>query len=393
MIFKSFFRILVIDEYARYLKSFRHPLPNCDGLPSTIYVELAVVTSTFCEADRITRDIAEDTFLKLNDILKPRDGGAPVRCVLVEGSPGIGKSTLVWQMRHKWEELQTMRQYKIVVLVKLKEVQRAKLLEDILPQYGNMNELLTAFGRGNGMLLILDGFDELPREQRKKGSLFIDLIIGGQLPDATIVVTSRSSVTADLSKYQFDRHLKILGFTREKVEEYARSKSEHFLQYINSNVIIKGMMYLPLNAFIVASIFEDTDFPQIKTMTHLFDALTRSLVRRHLVREEQVPDEFVMPPSFQSREDVDKLPPSVRDQFYKLVHIAYEGLTSEKYTYTLIYGFDHLGLMQIKLKLKVFGPTYEFSYLHLILQEKKLKRFLSKSEGCSDEEIYHWFTM
>ena len=24
---------------------------------------------------------------------------------------------------------------------------------------------------------------------------------------------------------------------------------------------------------------------------------------------------------------------------------------------------------------------------------KKLKRFLSKSKGCSDEEIYHWFTM
>ena len=26
-------------------------------------------------------------------------------------------------------------------------------------------------------------------------------------------------------------------------------------------------------------------------------------------------------------------------------------------------------------------------------QTSKLKRFLSKSKGCSDEEIYHWFTM
>ena len=26
-------------------------------------------------------------------------------------------------------------------------------------------------------------------------------------------------------------------------------------------------------------------------------------------------------------------------------------------------------------------------------QTRKLKRFLSKSEGCSDEEIYYWSTM
>ena len=25
--------------------------------------------------------------------------------------------------------------------------------------------------------------------------------------------------------------------------------------------------------------------------------------------------------------------------------------------------------------------------------KQEIKRFLSKSKGCSDEEIYHWFTM
>ena len=30
---------------------------------------------------------------------------------------------------------------------------------------------------------------------------------------------------------------------------------------------------------------------------------------------------------------------------------------------------------------------------HNTCRYKKLKRFLSKSKGCSDEEIYHWFTM
>ena len=29
----------------------------------------------------------------------------------------------------------------------------------------------------------------------------------------------------------------------------------------------------------------------------------------------------------------------------------------------------------------------------VIIIKVQLKRFLSKSKGCSDEEIYHWFTM
>ena len=52
-------------------------------------------------------------------------------------------------------------------------------------------------------------------------------------------------------------------------------------------------------------------------------------------------------------------------------------------------------------KLMVETKTSQYMHdieLHFTEKEKrtqtsKLKRFLSKSKGCSDEEIYHWFTM
>ena len=40
--------------------------------------------------------------------------------------------------------------------------------------------------------MLIYGFDELPREQRQEGSVYIDLLKGRLLPEATIIVTSLS---------------------------------------------------------------------------------------------------------------------------------------------------------------------------------------------------------
>ena len=88
--------------------------------------------------------------IALKDILKPREDGKPVRCVLVEGAPGIGKSTLAWEVCHKWEELDSVKHYELVVLVQLREkkAQEARCLEDLLPcgATTNMKELVAAIG-------------------------------------------------------------------------------------------------------------------------------------------------------------------------------------------------------------------------------------------------------
>ena len=389
-------------QYKQFLKKcYRQPLPDDDKLLITAskhYIELAVISKkdiTRKQADEFTKKslhgLTEEILCKkapiaLDHTLKPREDGTPVRCVLVEGAPGIGKSTLAWEVCHKWEELEGVKQYELVVLVCLREkkAQEARCLGDLLPcdATTNTKELLAAIGEGKGMLIVCDGFDELPREQRQEGLVYIDLLKGRLLPEATIIVTSRPSVSADLwslCQHNIHRHLEVIGFTKERIKRFAESVFSRdilagFLSYITSNPPIYGMMYIPLNAIIVALIYQDsydTDTPFPTTMTQLFDALTRGLIRRHLVSTRRVPSEYCMPPSLQCTEDISKLPPLVAQQLLQLARVAYESLCEKKYIFTdLGEDFEHLGTMKKTTSVNVCtGPGCSYSFLHLTLQE------------------------
>ena len=53
--------------------------------------------------------------------------------VLAEGPPGIGKSTLCWELCRQWDTLKSLQDYKIVLQLKLRErrVQNASSLQEI----------------------------------------------------------------------------------------------------------------------------------------------------------------------------------------------------------------------------------------------------------------------
>ena len=389
-------------QYKQFLKKcYRQPLPDDDKLLTTAskhYIELAVISKkgiTRKQADEFTRKslhglteeiLREKAPIALDHILKPREDGRPVRCVLVEGAPGIGKSTLAWEVCHKWEELESVKQFVLVVLVRLREkkAQEAHCLDDLLPcdATTNMKELLAAIGEGEGMLIVCDGFDELPHEQRQEGSVYIDLLKGRLLAEATIIVTSRPSVSAELwslCQHNIDRHLEVIGFTREDIKRYAESVFcgdilAGFLSYITSNPPIYGMMYIPLNAVFVALIYQDsydTDMPFPTTMTQLFDALICGLIRRHLVSTCRVSSKYCMAPSLQRTEDISKLPPVVAQQLLQLAKVAYESLCRKRFVFTdLGEDFEHLGTMKKTTSVNVCtGPGCSYSFLHLTLQE------------------------
>ena len=400
----AYFALLaaIKEQYKHFLKKcYRQPLPDDDKLLTTAskhYIQLAIISKegiTSSQADEFTKKslhglteeiLCKKSPMQLEDILKPSEDGIVPRCVLVEGAPGIGKSTLAWEVCHKWEELESVKQYELVVLVCLREkkAQEARCLEDLLPCDATTDnkELLDAIREGHGVLIVCDGFDELPREQRQKGSVYIDLIKGRLLPEANIIVTSRPSVSAELwnlCQHNIDRHLEVIGFTREDIKRFAESvfsgdKLAGFLSYITSNPPIYGMMYIPLNAVIVALIYQDrynTDTLFPTTMTQLFDAFTRGLIRRHLVSTCQVPSEYCMPPSLQHVGDIGKLPPVVIQQLLQLFKVAYDSLSNKKIVFTdLGEHFEHLGTMKKTTSLNVcIGPGCSYSFLHLSLQE------------------------
>ena len=186
-----------ILTYAQELKDkYQRSLPDEEKVYTQIdcskyYINLAVISSeevTRQEADEFTRKtlhglteevMQKKTPIALQDVLKPGHDSKPVRCVLIEGAPGAGKSTLAWELCHKWEELEIVKEFKLVVLVQLREksAQEAQKISDLFPTPKNtsIEDVLDSIGKGKSLLLVLDGFDELPREQRQKNSVYIQL--------------------------------------------------------------------------------------------------------------------------------------------------------------------------------------------------------------------------
>ena len=195
-------------QYANnYLKPYyqNEPVARDDKLsiaPCSEFINLALVDKgrtiheddTFSEAS-LDSDVdeirGEKSPLELDDIVP-----SGTRFVLVEGPPGIGKSTLAWELCRKWDTLTSLKHYKMVLLLKLRErrVQNATSLEDLIHhedkqfQRKVVNEVRKC--EGEGVLFILDGFDEMPSVVHDENRLIMQLISGSCLPKATRLVTS-----------------------------------------------------------------------------------------------------------------------------------------------------------------------------------------------------------
>ena len=127
-------------------------------------------------------------------------------------------------------------------------------------------------------------------------------------------------------------------------------------------------------------------------MTQLFDALTRGLIRRHLVSTRQVPSEYCMPQSLQLTKDISNLPPRVAQQLLQLARVAYKGLCKKRYVFTdLGEDFEHLGTMKKTTSVNVCtGPGCSYSFLHLTLQEYLTALHIAIVNPSAGFELVKW---
>ena len=326
-------------------------------------------------------DDSPSSIVALNDILKPDKEGKPVQLVLIEGTSGIGKTTLAWQLCHRWakEQLDSLKNYDLVVLVHLKKkrAQIATKLEHLLP-YGNttdLEDLIVAMGNGEGVLIVCDGFDELPHHQQRS-DFYEQLFSRELLPAATVIVTTHPSASDEFKEFTdqiIDRELEITGFTRIGIMEFAKSifsmaALDSFLSYIQNNPSIYSMLYLPLCAVIVAKIYKEsnkTHTPFPNTMSELFDVFTRVLVQRHFESKGQ---EIAMPSSLR---DISKLPHVAAQLFKAVCKIAYDGVCDNLYYFDeLPEDFEHLELMRRYTRENIARGQYvTFVFFHQTLQE------------------------
>ena len=217
----------------------------------------------------------------------------------MQGIPGVGKSTLAWQLGRRWGKKEILQHFQLVIVLRLRDerVQKAHTISELLyhPKKVIRESIVEwmASTLGENVLLILDGYDELSSElQIGDHSILARIIKGEELPKLTVLVTSRPSANRNL--YQLCRlrakcqYIEVVGFSKKEILEYIELAFEHNLQlkesfnlYIEHRHHIHSMMYVPINCAIVVELFREHNGKPPQTLTEVYTELTNTLLQRH----------------------------------------------------------------------------------------------------------------
>ena len=415
----------VLAIYKRYLKSCynaRALAPADKYLPTlnVPYINLAMVGREYCapeERDEFTRQTLHggvDEILQskkpitIEDLLTPEDSGRPVRFVLVEGPPGIGKSTFAWEVCRRWDGIESLREYHTMVLLKLREkwVLNATSLSDLFrcpfkPELSkSIAEVLFQL-QGENLLLVLDGFDEVSHGFHED-SVIKSILCRQLLPECTIILTTRPVAKYTLKSIcqpEVDKHVEIIGFTEEERVRYITEVfSEgpelqvNFLKYMFLVPHIKSMMYIPLNCAIIAQVYYESQSSHHlaipRTRTQLYKALTHSLLVRHMKMKESNYEYTSMLPEGLDEENNKRFKILTKFSFD-----TYHKGKSRKVTFfkkDIPEGLVHFGFMNESTEMYAGkGVEQTFSFLHLSLQEYLAAWHLADSYSIEFQVAYH----
>ena len=392
-----------IQQYKAFLKScYDKPFPEYGKFPTIRkskgakkYINLALVQE--CHNKDITK---ESLFLQLrgnvNEIKRIKtpiaihevgvlpDHTVP-RFILVQGGPGVGKTTLAWELCRQWSEGKVLQKWEIVVFIQLRNqfIRCAESLEQLLrhPNTDTCRKVCEQLQQtlGEGVMLVLDGFDELSEQQRTGMPLIAQFLNGDILPNATFLITSRPLATVGLSQLlrcEPDQRIEVIGFSENDIEAFVNSAFSHnpqlcdnFQTYIKSYPFAYSIMYIPLHCRIITEVYETywkegkSEFAP-KTLTQLYKSLLRSLLMRYLGDHPDFKYKRI------SLRKFEELPANIYSTLMTFAKLAAKGIEEQQYVFNELPLSEHLGLMiQVEDVYVDVGSCVSYSFLHLTLQE------------------------
>ena len=335
----------------------------------------------------------------------------PIRFILVEGPPGIGKSTFAWEVCRRWDEIEDLKHYHTVLLLRLRErwVLNATSLSDLFrypfqPEFSKeiAQELHESHGRN--LLLVLDGFDEVSHSFHRN-SVIKSILCRQLLPECTIILTTRpvaKSALTSICQPRVDKHVEIIGFTEQErvryITEVFSKEPElqvNFLKYMFLVPHIKSMMYIPLNCAIIAQVYYESQSSHHlaipKTRTQLYKALVHSILVRYMKMKETNHEYMSMLPK-----DLDNYHKHMFNILAKFAFNNYhEG--NGKVTFfkeDIPEGLIHFGFMNESTEMYAGkGVEQTFSFLHRSLQEYLAAWHVANNYSIEFQMDYHCLAM
>ena len=270
---------------------------------------------------------------------------------------------------------------------------------------------------GEGLLLIIDGFDEFIKDVPFKTTLLYFLLQKRILNRATILLTSRPGAWNEIREehgqlLKLGSNFHVLGFSPEDRDSYfekritTEAKLEDTKELFFRHDEINQLSLVPVNASLFTSLFNATNNILSQTLTHLYSALILYIVRRQLSR--------MGLKKLTRVERVAQFHPSVLECMSCIGKEAYEGIFHRELSCreddiairvdSSEYKTERLGLMHVQVKLLKLGHRVNvWTFAHLTLQEYMAAVYLSNKTWVmqclmirfivSSEEVFAMYKM
>ena len=278
------------------------PFPWCeDELQlelSNIFTRLQIVSKTK-ERSRLT-----DGIVNMSDVFRPYGECAKPRVVLIEGNPGMGKTTYCQKLAYDWSlgEIPpeaSFPEVEMLLLLKCRDMNmktfsiEEAIDDQLLPQDADEKEKQNFFkfirSNQSRILLVLDGLDELRQDLFQS---VLPLIQGKVFSNTYLMLTARHEAGTRVRRY-CDTLLEIVGYTDSDADSYIKryfskhddpSLADRMIEKLNKDEQLRQLTANPLNTALLCLLFEETrgEFPSKRT--ELYDALVECALRRYFVK-------------------------------------------------------------------------------------------------------------
>ena len=289
---------------------------------------------------------------------------------LIEGDPGAGKTTFAFQICKNWAEDKLLKE-DLVFWIPLRHYKSVTTASELFDKLG-YPEMMGYAQRysGKGLVLMLDGWDELPNHLQKE-SLFRDIIFGAirVFSHSTIIVTSRPNCSGEIAKAvkETNSYYQILGFDQEMAVTYINayfhndpSSARMLLDFLGSNKYFRQHFYIPISVTIMCFVYYSDGNQIPPTLCRLYERFVVLCLRSN------VPDACLQ--DLENFETIHDIPEKMRSLFDKLCKTAFDMLKDNK----LVMHEEEFGVVQDdldSLQLKQFDG---FGLLHIDHYTSKL---------------------